>query len=199
LPDTQQHATATTPLSLRVEDDTFPQDEDLDALTVETADALPTPLVSPADAPDDTVFEKNADTSTIDDRRARPSASYDGAADQHATPPGITLRSASSVRFRSANVTPLHLSSGVDPYSGILFGTNAYDQVSTMDLLLEKQYFISVLLPIQRMTILKASAGVLALSMCTVLTHRLILPLGPFRPGMILVMNMGVSCMILDS
>jgi hypothetical protein len=74
--DTKQHVTTTiTPLSARVEDDTFPQDEDLDGLTIETADALPAPLVSlAADATDDTVSEWNADTSTIDDRRARPSA-----------------------------------------------------------------------------------------------------------------------------
>jgi hypothetical protein len=45
LSDTQQHATTITPLSARVEDITFPQDEGLDALTVETADALPAPLV----------------------------------------------------------------------------------------------------------------------------------------------------------
>jgi hypothetical protein len=81
----------------------------------------------------------------------------------------------------------------------ILIGTNTNDQVSTTDLLLEKRSFISVPLPIKRKTILNASAGVLALSMRTVLTHRLILPLGPFRPGMILVMNMGDSCMILFS
>jgi hypothetical protein len=44
--DTPQHVTTTiTPLSARVEDGTFPQDEDLDGLTVETADALPAPLV----------------------------------------------------------------------------------------------------------------------------------------------------------
>jgi hypothetical protein len=64
------------------------------------------------------IFAQNADTSTVDDRRASPSASSDGVADQHATHLGITLPSASSVLFRSANVTPLHPSSGVDPHSG---------------------------------------------------------------------------------